>query len=147
MEWLPALKQAAAVWLEEPFAVAAYEAYGALARKSGKVKLAGGEGAHDTHMAHHLIDYGGIGFVQIDCGRIGEIGPASGSSRDECGHLPGNEYLLNPIGFLPYWNTTEGLAMSAEYLVLMRLVQLTLGSLIGLVCIYFGYRLFAQDSK
>jgi L-alanine-DL-glutamate epimerase-like enolase superfamily enzyme len=27
-------------------------------------------------MARHLIDYGGIGFVQIDCGRIGGIGPA-----------------------------------------------------------------------
>ena len=75
-ERLPALEQAGAVWLEEPFAAAAYEAYGALAGKSAKVKLAGGEGAHDTHMARHLIDYGGIGFVQIDCGRIGGIGPA-----------------------------------------------------------------------
>ena len=27
-------------------------------------------------MARHLIDYGGIGYVQIDCGRIGGIGPA-----------------------------------------------------------------------
>ncbi len=75
-ERLPALEAAGAVWLEEPFAAAAYEAYGALAKKSGKVKLAGGEGAHDTHMARHLIDYGGVGFVQIDCGRIGGIGPA-----------------------------------------------------------------------
>ena len=41
-----------------------------------KVKLAGGEGAHNVHMARHLIDYGGVGFVQIDCGRIGGIGPA-----------------------------------------------------------------------
>ena len=47
VERLPALEQAGAVWLEEPFAAAAYEAYGALARKSGKVKLAGGE-AHTT---------------------------------------------------------------------------------------------------
>lgn len=75
-ERLPALEAASAIWLEEPFAAAAYEAYGALAKKSGKVKLAGGEGAHDTHMARHLIDYGGVGFVQIDCGRIGGIGPA-----------------------------------------------------------------------
>lgn len=75
-ERLPALEAAGALWLEEPFAAAAYEAYGALAKKSGKVKLAGGEGAHDTHMARHLIDYGGVGFVQIDCGRIGGIGPA-----------------------------------------------------------------------
>ena len=34
--------------------------------------------------------------------------------------------------------------MSGEYLVLMRLAQLMLGSVIGLLCIYFGYRLFAQ---
>jgi hypothetical protein len=34
--------------------------------------------------------------------------------------------------------------VGAEYLVLMRLVQLTLGSLIGCLCIYFGYKLFSQ---
>jgi L-alanine-DL-glutamate epimerase-like enolase superfamily enzyme len=73
---LPALEAAGATWLEEPFQAAAYEAYGALAKRSDKVKLAGGEGAHDTHMARHLIDYGGVGHVQIDCGRIGGIGPA-----------------------------------------------------------------------
>ena len=27
-------------------------------------------------MARHLIDFGKVGFVQIDCGRIGGIGPA-----------------------------------------------------------------------
>ncbi len=27
-------------------------------------------------MARHLIDFGGVGFIQIDCGRIGGIGPA-----------------------------------------------------------------------
>jgi L-alanine-DL-glutamate epimerase-like enolase superfamily enzyme len=27
-------------------------------------------------MAEHLIAYGGVGFIQIDCGRIGGIGPA-----------------------------------------------------------------------
>jgi L-alanine-DL-glutamate epimerase-like enolase superfamily enzyme len=27
-------------------------------------------------MARHLIDYGGVGFIQIDTGRIGGIGPA-----------------------------------------------------------------------
>ena len=75
-ERLPALEAAGAVWLEEPFEAAAYEAYAALAKKSSKVKLAGGEGAHNMHMARHLIDYGGVGFVQIDCGRIGGIGPA-----------------------------------------------------------------------
>ena len=28
------------------------------------------------HMAKHLIDYGRVGFIQIDCGRIGGIGPS-----------------------------------------------------------------------
>ena len=54
----------------------ALDAYGALAKRSPKVKLAGGEGAHNVHMARHLIDYGGVGFIQIDCGRIGGIGPS-----------------------------------------------------------------------
>jgi L-alanine-DL-glutamate epimerase-like enolase superfamily enzyme len=73
---LRALEEAGAVWLEEPFHASAYAAYGALAARSPKVRLAGGEGAHNFHMARNLIDYGGIGFVQIDCGRIGGIGPA-----------------------------------------------------------------------
>ncbi|MGE0801520.1 MAG: mandelate racemase/muconate lactonizing enzyme family protein [Lautropia sp.] len=73
---LPALEAAGAVWLEEPFHAAALEAYAALARRSGKVRLAGGEGAHNVSMAKHLIDYGNVGYVQIDCGRIGGIGPA-----------------------------------------------------------------------
>ena len=41
-----------------------------------KVKLAGGEGAHNVYMAKQLIDYGGVGYIQIDCGRIGGIGPS-----------------------------------------------------------------------
>ena len=73
---LPALEEAGAVWLEEPFQASALEAYGALARRSPKVKLAGGEGAHNIHMARHLIDFGGVGYIQIDTGRIGGIGPA-----------------------------------------------------------------------
>jgi L-alanine-DL-glutamate epimerase-like enolase superfamily enzyme len=73
---LPSLEAAGALWLEEPFAGGALSAYGALAKRSRKVRLAGGEAAHNEHMARHLIDYGGVGFVQIDCGRIGGIGPA-----------------------------------------------------------------------
>ena len=73
---LDALQQARAVWLEEPFHASALEQYGALARRCKAVRLAGGEGAHNAYMARHLIDYGGVGFVQIDCGRIGGIGPA-----------------------------------------------------------------------
>ncbi|WP_414475542.1 mandelate racemase/muconate lactonizing enzyme family protein [Microvirga sp. M2] len=73
---LPALEATGATWLEEPFHASALEAYGALARRSGKVRIAGGEGAHNVSMARHLIDYGRVGFIQIDCGRIGGIGPA-----------------------------------------------------------------------
>jgi len=70
---LPALIEARATWLEEPFVSGALDAYAGLARRSGSVKLAGGEGAHDYWMARHMIDHGGIGFVQIDAGRIGGI--------------------------------------------------------------------------
>jgi L-alanine-DL-glutamate epimerase-like enolase superfamily enzyme len=73
---LPALEQARALWLEEPFHAHALQQYGELAKRCTSVKLAGGEGAHNAAMAQHLIDYGGIGYVQIDCGRIGGIGPA-----------------------------------------------------------------------
>ena len=73
---LPALEQARATWFEEPFAASALASYGALAARSKHVKLAGGEGAHNVYMAKHLIDYGGVGFIQIDCGRIGGIGPS-----------------------------------------------------------------------
>ncbi|MGH6933319.1 MAG: enolase C-terminal domain-like protein, partial [Dongiaceae bacterium] len=43
---------------------------------AGSLKLAGGEAAHNVFMARHIIDHGRVGFVQIDCGRIGGIGPA-----------------------------------------------------------------------
>jgi L-alanine-DL-glutamate epimerase-like enolase superfamily enzyme len=73
---LPALEAARATWIEEPFHGSAYEAYGTLAGLSQTVRLAGGEAAHNFFMARHLIDYGKIAYVQIDCGRIGGIGPA-----------------------------------------------------------------------
>jgi L-alanine-DL-glutamate epimerase-like enolase superfamily enzyme len=75
-ERLPALEAARATWFEEPFAASALASYGELAKRSRNVKLAGGEGAHNVYMAKHLIDYGGVGFIQIDCGRIGGIGPS-----------------------------------------------------------------------
>jgi L-alanine-DL-glutamate epimerase-like enolase superfamily enzyme len=73
---LASLNKNNVTWLEEPFGGHAYEAYGKLAAQSGAVKLAGGEAAHNRHMAQHLIDYGHIGFIQIDCGRIGGLWPA-----------------------------------------------------------------------
>ncbi|MDO8358755.1 MAG: mandelate racemase/muconate lactonizing enzyme family protein [Devosia sp.] len=73
---LPALEAARVLWFEEPFHGDSYEAYAALAARGSKVKLAGGEAAHNLAMARHVMDFGKVGYVQIDCGRIGGIGPA-----------------------------------------------------------------------
>jgi L-alanine-DL-glutamate epimerase-like enolase superfamily enzyme len=73
---IPLLEEVNTIWFEEPFLGGAYAAYGDLSARSGAVKLAGGEASHNFHMAQQLIDYGKVGFIQIDCGRIGGIGPA-----------------------------------------------------------------------
>src|SRR5688572_10268439 len=73
---LDALKQVRATWLEEPFVSGELDEYRRLAELAGGVKLAGGEGCHNVHMARHMIDHAGIGYVQIDAGRIGGIAPA-----------------------------------------------------------------------
>jgi L-alanine-DL-glutamate epimerase-like enolase superfamily enzyme len=73
---LKAFRQCRVTWLEEPFVSGAVEAYRELARRSGSMKLAGGEGCHNYYMAKNMIDYAGIGFIQIDTGRVGGITPA-----------------------------------------------------------------------
>jgi L-alanine-DL-glutamate epimerase-like enolase superfamily enzyme len=73
---LPALKRVRATWLEEPFVSGALDEYRALAQDSAPVGLAGGEGAHDFFMAKHMIDHGGVRYVQIDAGRVGGISVA-----------------------------------------------------------------------
>ena len=73
---LPALQAVNATWLEEPFVSGALDSYHALAQQSGSVRIAGGEGSHNEDMARHMIDHGGLGFVQIDAGRIGGISPS-----------------------------------------------------------------------
>ncbi len=70
---LPALQACRATWLEEPFVSGALTAYHALSQRSDTVKLAGGEGSHNLYMAQHMIDYAGIGYAQIDAGRIGGL--------------------------------------------------------------------------
>jgi len=70
------LEEVNTTWFEEPFLGGAYDAYAALAARSGKVRLAGGEASHNFHMARQLIDYGKVAFIQIDCGRIGGLAPA-----------------------------------------------------------------------
>lgn len=70
---LEALQRAGVTWLEEPFVSGAFDAYQALAARAGSVRLAGGEGCHTPFQARHMIDYAGLGYVQIDAGRIGGI--------------------------------------------------------------------------
>ncbi len=70
---LNVLREKRTTWLEEPFHTGALHAYNALAALSGDVRLAGGEGAHNEFMAQHMIDYAGVGFIQIDTGRIGGL--------------------------------------------------------------------------
>ena len=82
---IPLLEEVDTVWFEEPFLGGAYAAYAGLAARSGKVRLAGGEASHNFHMAQQLIDYGKVGFVQIDCGRIGGIGPAKRTADHAAG--------------------------------------------------------------
>ncbi|MBV9218509.1 MAG: mandelate racemase/muconate lactonizing enzyme family protein [Methylobacteriaceae bacterium] len=101
---LPALEAARALWLEEPFHTAALSAYSALAQRSPRVRLAGGEGAHNRAMAQHLMGYGSVGFIQIDCGRIGGIGPAK---------LVADEAAARGITFVNHTFTSH-LALSAS---------------------------------
>jgi L-alanine-DL-glutamate epimerase-like enolase superfamily enzyme len=73
---LAALQRYGVTWLEEPFLSGALTAYRDLAAISGNVKLAGGEGCHNYHMAQQMIDWAGLGYIQIDAGRIGGISVA-----------------------------------------------------------------------
>ncbi|MEQ8780333.1 MAG: mandelate racemase/muconate lactonizing enzyme family protein [Roseibium album] len=83
---LPALELANTLWFEEPFQAGALEAYASLSERGSSVQTAGGEAAHNAHMAEHLMKYGKVGFIQIDCGRVGGIGPAksiAGSAQSQ----------------------------------------------------------------
>ena len=73
---IPALAQAKVKWFEEPVNAYAISLYKQISKINPEVKLAGGEGAHNAMQAQDLIDHGGIGFIQIDTGYIGGIGPA-----------------------------------------------------------------------
>jgi L-alanine-DL-glutamate epimerase-like enolase superfamily enzyme len=83
---LPSLKACKATWLEEPFVSGALKEYAALAAQAGDVKMAGGEGSHNFHMAQHMIDYASLGYVQIDAGRIGGITVAKAVADYARGH-------------------------------------------------------------
>lgn len=88
---LDALRAHRATWIEEPFHTDAYDAYAELARRAGSVRVAGGEGSHGVGMALNLIAHGGIGFVQIDTGRIGGITPAKRVA--DAAHARGVSYV------------------------------------------------------
>lgn len=75
------LRECDVTWLEEPFVSGAFEAYRRLAELAAPVAMAAGEGSHDAWQARHMIDYAGIGYVQIDAGRIGGITPATDVAR------------------------------------------------------------------
>jgi L-alanine-DL-glutamate epimerase-like enolase superfamily enzyme len=73
---LDAMENNRVTFFEEPFHGSAYEAYRALGARVHTVRTAGGEAAHNRFMAEHLMEYGRVGYIQIDCGRIGGLGPA-----------------------------------------------------------------------
>jgi L-alanine-DL-glutamate epimerase-like enolase superfamily enzyme len=73
---LAVLQECNVLWLEEPFVSGALDAYRSLASRSGSVKLAGGEGCHNYWMAEQMLEYAGLGYIQIDAGRIGGISVA-----------------------------------------------------------------------
>ncbi|HEY8594730.1 MAG TPA: mandelate racemase/muconate lactonizing enzyme family protein [Devosiaceae bacterium] len=73
---IDALERNAVTFLEEPFHADAFAAYAALGARLRTVRTAGGEAAHNRYMAEHLIDFGKVGYVQVDCGRIGGLWPA-----------------------------------------------------------------------
>ncbi len=73
---LDVLKECRVTFLEEPFPGEDFEAHRELASLASPVKLAGGEGCHTEHQARQMIDHSGIGYIQIDAGRIGGITPA-----------------------------------------------------------------------
>jgi L-alanine-DL-glutamate epimerase-like enolase superfamily enzyme len=73
---LDAMERNRVTFFEEPFHGSAYDAYHALGERMRTVRTAGGEAAHNRFMAEHLMKYGRVGYIQIDCGRIGGLGPA-----------------------------------------------------------------------
>lgn len=76
VERIVLLKSVRASWLEEPFYAGALVEYADLKQRCDGIQIAGGEAAHTEQMARHIIDFGRIDIIQIDCGRIGGIGPS-----------------------------------------------------------------------
>ena len=60
-------------WLEEPLSPDAVAAYRRLRDRRAAVPIACGEGANRYRFAEDLIENAGLGFIQIDAGRIGGL--------------------------------------------------------------------------
>jgi L-alanine-DL-glutamate epimerase-like enolase superfamily enzyme len=101
---LAILEECNVTWLEEPFHTGALHAYQDLSRRCQHLRLAGGEGAHNEFIAQHMIDYGGIGYVQVDTGRIGGI--TSAKRVFDYAHARGVQYVNHTF--------TSHLALSAS---------------------------------
>lgn len=101
---LPALEATGTVWLEEPFVSGALQAYRSLAGRTRTLRLAGGEGCHQYHQAQNMLDHAGLGFIQIDAGRIGGITTARRVAADA--HRRGVRYVNHTF--------TTPLALSAS---------------------------------
>ena len=79
---LKALENCKVTWLEEPFVSGALSAYKKLSEATTHLKLAGGERCHNFYMAQNMMEYAGIGYIQIDAGRIGGITTAKQVADD-----------------------------------------------------------------
>lgn len=98
------LEECGVVWLEEPFESAEYKNYAELRKACSSLGIAAGEGSHSVAMARNMIDFGNVGFIQIDTGRIGGILPAADIARYA---------LLKNVQYVNHTFTTS-LALSAS---------------------------------
>ena len=102
---LPALRDARVEWIEEPFLSGALEAYRHLRTMCpDHMRPAAGEGCHNVQMARHLMDYGDVGYIQIDAGRIG--GLTAAKQVADYANAKGVEYVNHTF--------TSHLALSAS---------------------------------
>jgi L-alanine-DL-glutamate epimerase-like enolase superfamily enzyme len=97
---LPVLQECNVLWLEEPFVSGALKAYHELGQRMREpLRTAAGEGAHEPFGARNLIDFGGIGYVQVDAGRIGGLSSAYEIARyaEERGVVYVNHTFTTPL--------------------------------------------------
>ena len=112
---LPVLHECGVLWLEEPFFSGALKAYRELGgRMRGSLRTAGGEGAHEPLMAKNLIDFGEVGYIQIDAGRIGGLSSAYEIARyaEERGTTYVNHTFTTPLALSASLQAFAGLKNS-----------------------------------